>query len=207
MIIQPCKIKLQRSILILPEFQGDFDVALSFDNCLVVDEGNKLIIIDDEGHIQTLNITLVEEDFTTFSYLGKFRSGNQFRLVKPRNYEDTSLIRKYGGINSFTIGSLSPNGYAVTYILFDTDEDFSINVVEAGIDEQLNKLVDMTSQMIDHNLEHLYVYFAKQILELLNVSGDFKNKSITFFKVINHMSINLELFSEVERDLIRKFKS
>ena len=57
--------------------------AIGFENC-EVDISNKHLRITNNGtELLNSELKLLEEDFSTISYLGKYENGIEFRVIRP----------------------------------------------------------------------------------------------------------------------------
>lgn len=78
--------------------------------CQISDNYLKLSI---EKTILETSLTVFEEDFLTTTWLGRYKNGMPFRVVRPSN-----LYHKYNlGDDYITIASTFHDGYAVHFLI------------------------------------------------------------------------------------------
>ncbi|HLT88489.1 MAG TPA: hypothetical protein VKZ57_12920 [Sphingobacterium sp.] len=78
---------------------------------------DKLLVFNDKETIIDSELEKIEEDAFTISRIGILNIGVKFRLVNASSMA-TNILKSRGDKPMVTFGSLSPDGYAVTYELY-----------------------------------------------------------------------------------------
>ena len=108
----------QRKILSKAE-QVSYDLVNSFDDAEVELNNQTIKIKTKKGDTYQYKITYSEHDTFTETYLGQFDDGNKFRLIKPIGVALEMTKLKSSAIDAFSLGSISPTGWAIHFHLFN----------------------------------------------------------------------------------------
>lgn len=177
--------------------------AIGFENC-EVDISNKHLRINKNG-IELLNseLKLIEEDFSTISYLGKYSNGIEFRVIRPTDSSLANLKNRFDCETAFSIASIDPSGYAVHFILTRSNQNPNIgNVVEKGKKEQVQRLIDGSIMALQANLQSNFIDFSKRLLSLVldtNELSEYNNAD----QIIEAMKGNRHIYTELENQQIK----
>ena len=106
----------------IPSNSPESEKAISFDNCQVKISNDILLIIDNNEVLLNSSLTLFEEDFSTISFKGRYSNGIEFRIIRPTSNSLKSLKSRYDCETAFSIASLDPSGYAVHFILTNSNQ-------------------------------------------------------------------------------------
>tara|TARA_R110002051_G_scaffold325519_1_gene428464 strand:- start:2384 stop:2977 length:594 start_codon:yes stop_codon:yes gene_type:complete len=177
--------------------------AIGFENC-VVDISNKHLRITNNGtELLNSELKLLEEDFSTISYLGKYENGIEFRVIRPTDLSLANLKNRFDCETAFSIASVDPSGYAVHFILSKSNQKPNIgNVIEKGKTEQIQRLVDGSNMALQANLQSNFIDFSKRILSLVsdtNELSEYDNAD----QIIEVMKGNRHIYTESENHQIK----
>lgn len=79
------------------------------------------------------DLKFLEEDFSTISYLGKYKNRIEFRVIRPTDLSLANLKNRFDCEAAFSIASVDPSSYAVHFILSNSNQSPNIgNVVDKG---------------------------------------------------------------------------
>lgn len=108
----------QRNIISKSE-QISYDLVNTFDGA-EIELGRQTIRIKTiKGEAYQYKIIYSEHDSFTETYLGQFDNGNKFRLTKPIGVALEMTKLKSSAVDAFSIGSISPTGWAIHFHLFN----------------------------------------------------------------------------------------
>lgn len=108
----------QRNILNNNE-QVYYDLVNSFNEAEIELNNHTIKIITKKGQTYQYNLTYSERDTFTETYLGQFDDGNKFRLTKPIDLALEMTKLKSSAVDAFSLGSISPSGWAIHFYLFN----------------------------------------------------------------------------------------
>jgi hypothetical protein len=113
------------------------DHILGFDKSLVEITLKQITITRSNGVVHKYSIEFFEKDFFTTTHVGKFESGIPFRLVQPYGKSLEMFNAQNNSKGSFAFGSLNADGYAINFMLIDTNEVKNVEVSAEGDDERI----------------------------------------------------------------------
>lgn len=182
---------------------AESDKAMGFENC-EVDISNKHLRITKNGtELLNSELKLIEEDFSTISYLGKYSNGIEFRVIRPTDLSLANLKNRFDCETAFSVASVDPSGYAVHFILSKTDQNPNIGkVVEKGKKEQVQRLIDGSIMALQANLQSNFIDYSKRILSLVsdtNELSEYDNAD----QIIEVMKGNRHIYTETENQQIK----
>lgn len=108
----------QRNIISKSE-QISYDLVNTFDDAEIELSSQTIRIKTKKGETYHYKITYSEHDTFTETYLGQFDNGNNFRLTKPIGIALEMTKLKSSAIDAFSLGSISPTGWAIHFHLFN----------------------------------------------------------------------------------------
>lgn len=148
-------------------------------------------------------LKLLEEDFSTISYLGKYSNGVEFRVIRPTELSLENLKNRFDCETAFSVASVDPSGYAVHFILSKSNQNPNVGkVVEKGKKEQIQKLIDGSIMALQANLQSSFIDFSKQILSLIsdtNELSEYNNAD----QIVEVMKGNRHIYTELENQQIK----
>lgn len=177
--------------------------AIGFDNCEVDISNNHLKISRNGTELLNSELTLIEQDFSTVSYLGKFSNGIEFRVIRPTDFSLANIKNRFDCETAFSVASVDPSGYAVHFILSKTDQNPNVGkVVEKGKKEQIQRLIDGSIMAIQANLQSNFIDYSKRILSLVSDTNELSEYDNSI-KIIEVMKGNRHSYSEKENQQIK----
>jgi hypothetical protein len=177
--------------------------ALKFENCDILISSTNLTISKNGHELLRTKLILLEEEFSTLSYLGKYPNGVEFRVIRPKESSLSNLKQRFDCESAFSIASVSPSDYAIHFTLTENGQNPNIgNLVEKGKNEQVKRLVDSSIMSLQANLESNFVDFSKRILGLISDTNELSKYENTD-KIINVMKGNRHIYSESENRQIK----
>lgn len=176
--------------------------ALSFDNCQVQINNEQLIIKKNETELLNTTLKFLEEDFSTISFLGNYKNGIQFRVIRPTDLSLENLKSQFDCETAFSIASIDPSGYAIHFILSTPTSNPRVNrVIEKGEVEQIQKLINGSIMALQVDLQSNFIDFSKRILTLITDTtelSDYENSDV----IIEVMRRNRHIYTELENKKI-----
>lgn len=143
--------------------------AIGFDNCNVDISTKHLRITNGGTELLNSDLKFLEEDFSTISYLGKYKNRIEFRVIRPTDLSLANLKNRFDCEAAFSIASVDPSSYAVHFILSNSNQSPNIgNVVDKGKKEQVQRLIDGSIRALQVNLQSNFIDFSKRILSLIS---------------------------------------
>lgn len=177
--------------------------AIGFENCEVEISKKRLRIIKNGVELLNTELKLLEEDFSTISYLGKYSNGVEFRVIRPTELSLENLKNRFDCETAFSVASVDPSGYAVHFILSKSNQNPNVGkVVEKGKKEQIQKLIDGSIMALQANLQSSFIDFSKQILSLIsdtNELSEYNNAD----QIVEVMKGNRHIYTELENQQIK----
>lgn len=177
--------------------------AIGFENCEVEISKKRLRIIKNGVELLNSELKLLEEDFSTISYLGKYSNGVEFRVIRPTELSLENLKNRFDCETAFSVASVDPSGYAVHFILSKSNQNPNVGkVVEKGKKEQIQKLIDGSIMALQANLQSSFIDFSKQILSLIsdtNELSEYNNAD----QIVEVMKGNRHIYTELENQQIK----
>lgn len=107
----------QRNIMNNAE-QVSYNLVNSFDEAEIELNSQAIKIKTKNGETFQYKLDFSERDTFTETYLGQFDDGNKFRLTKPIGVALEMTKLKSSAIDAFSLGSISPTGWAIHFYLF-----------------------------------------------------------------------------------------
>lgn len=108
----------QRNIVSKSE-QVFYELVNTFDEAEIELSNQTIRIKTKKGETYQYKITYSGHDTFTETYLGQFDNGNKFRLTKPIGVALEMTKLKSSAIDAFSLGSISPTGWAIHFHLFN----------------------------------------------------------------------------------------
>lgn len=108
----------QRNIISKSE-QISYDLVNTFHDAEIELNSQIIKIETIKGKTYQYNLTFSEKDTFTETYLGQFDNGNKFRLTKPIGVALEMTKLKSSAVDAFSLGSISPTGWAIHFHLFN----------------------------------------------------------------------------------------
>lgn len=177
--------------------------AIGFENCEVEISKKRLRIIKNGVELLNSELKLLEEDFSTISYLGKYSNGVEFRVIRPTELSLENLKNRFDCETAFSVASVDPSGYAVHFILSKSNQNPNVGkVVEKGKKEQIQKLIDGSIMALQANLKSSFIDFSKRILSLIsdtNELSEYNNAD----QIVEVMKGNRHIYTELENQQIK----
>jgi len=177
--------------------------AIGFENCEVEISKKRLRIIKNGVELLNSELKLLEEDFSTISYLGKYSNEVEFRVIRPTELSLENLKNRFDCETAFSVASVDPSGYAVHFILSKSNQNPNVGkVVEKGKKEQIQKLIDGSIMALQANLKSSFIDFSKRILSLIsdtNELSEYNNAD----QIVEVMKGNRHIYTELENQQIK----
>jgi hypothetical protein len=180
------------------------EIALSFHHSLVGITENLLSIRTISGEQYSFPIRFIEKDFSTTTHIGKYQNGREFRLIQPKDLSLKMAKSTHNALGAFTLGTVSPNGWAVHFILTDKDDIRQTNISEKGSTEQIQKLIQGAMMGIQFGLRNKFIEFSKRLLPMIENDPYQLNNFDGSEDFIQIMKNNLEAYNNTERNIINK---
>lgn len=173
------------------------------DNQLISLSNSSVNIRYNNGAVKKYDLRFSEKDFSTSTYIGKFKNGNSFRLIKPNKFALNNLKKRFKCISAFTIASLSPDGYAIHFVLTKTDNNDDIPIISRSNIEQKQRLVQGAFIANQNGLMPNFLEYTKRLLNLIQNSSEFEqmDKGLHVLKMIRR---NINLYSYEEKKKVLK---
>ncbi len=108
----------QRNLMTNTE-QVSYDLVNSFDEAEIELNNQTIKIKTKKGETYQYKLIFSERDTFTETYLGQFNDGNKFRVTKPIGVALEMTKLKSSAIDAFSLGSISPTGWAIHFYLFN----------------------------------------------------------------------------------------
>ena len=177
--------------------------AIGFDNCNVDISTQHLRITNGGTELLNSDLKFLEEDFSTISYLGKYKNGIEFRVIRPTDLSLANLKNRFDCETAFSIASVDPSGYAVHFILSNSNQSPNIgNVVDKGKKEQIQRLIDGSIMALQVNLQSNFIDFSKRILSLISDTRELMEYN-NADQIVEVMKANRHIYSETENKQIK----
>lgn len=149
------------------------------------------------------DLKFLEEDFSTISYLGKYKNRIEFRVIRPTDLSLANLKNRFDCEAAFSIASVDPSSYAVHFILSNSNQSPNIgNVVDKGKKEQVQRLIDGSIRALQVNLQSNFIDFSKRILSLISDTRELMEYN-NADQIVEVMKANRHIFSETENKQIK----
>lgn len=182
---------------------SESEKAMSFENCDVEISNNHLRITNNGTELLKSELKLLEEDFSTISYLGKYDNGAEFRIIRPTYTSLANLKNRYNCETAFSVASVDPSSYAVHFILSKSDQNPNVGkVVEKGKKEQVQRLIDGSIMALQANLQSNFIDFSKRILSLITDTNELSNYNNSE-QIVEVMKGNRHIYTELENKQIK----
>lgn len=107
----------QRNIMNNAE-QVSYNLVNSFDEAEIELNSQTIKIKAKNGETFQYKLAFSERDTFTETYLGQFENGSKFRLTKPIGVALEMTKLKSSAIDAFSLGSISPTGWAIHFYIF-----------------------------------------------------------------------------------------
>ena len=177
--------------------------AIGFDNCNVDISTKHLRITNGGTELLNSDLKFLEEDFSTISYLGKYKNRIEFRVIRPTDLSLANLKNRFDCEAAFSIASVDPSSYAVHFILSNSNQSPNIgNVVDKGKKEQVQRLIDGSIRALQVNLQSNFIDFSKRILSLISDTRELMEYN-NADQIVEVMKANRPIFSETENKQIK----
>ena len=177
--------------------------AIGFDNCNVDISTKHLRITNGGTELLNSDLKFLEEDFSTISYLGKYKNRIEFRVIRPTDLSLANLKNRFDCEAAFSIASVDPSSYAVHFILSNSNQSPNIgNVVDKGKKEQVQRLIDGSIRALQVNLQSNFIDFSKRILSLISDTRELMEYN-NADQIVEVMKANRHIFSETENKQIK----
>lgn len=98
-----------------PDERKYAEISSKYDNCDLIISDNEMVIRQNKQIVYHTELFLYEDDGLTTTYLGTWPDGETFRIVRPGR-QVMELVRLLGQ-ETITLGSMFPDGYAVSYLI------------------------------------------------------------------------------------------
>ena len=177
--------------------------AIGVDNCNVDISTKHLRITNGGTELLNSDLKFLEEDFSTISYLGKYKNRIEFRVIRPTDLSLANLKNRFDCEAAFSIASVDPSSYAVHFILSNSNQSPNIgNVVDKGKKEQVQRLIDGSIRALQVNLQSNFIDFSKRILSLISDTRELMEYN-NADQIVEVMKANRHIFSETENKQIK----
>ena len=177
--------------------------AIGFDNCNVDISTKHLRITNGGTELLNSDLKFLEEDFSTISYLGKYKNRIEFRVIRPTDLSLANLKNRFDCEAAFSIASVDPSSYAVHFILSNSNQSPNIgNVVDKGKKEQVQRWIDGSIRALQVNLQSNFIDFSKRILSLISDTRELMEYN-NADQIVEVMKANRHIFSETENKQIK----
>ena len=177
---------------------------LGFDKSLVEITQKQITIIQNNRIVHNYSIEFFEKDIFTTTHIGKFENGIPFRLVQPFGKSLEMFNAQNNSKGSFAIGSLNPDGYAINFMLFDTDEISNVEVTSEGDNERVQRLTEGAIMALQFGLDIKFVDLTKRLLQFVESDPSIIRKFRDGDRLAQYMKENLYLYSQNEQRIIRR---
>lgn len=108
-----------------------------------------------------------EKDQFTETYLSLLPDGSLFRVVKPLGIVKEMRMIEENAVDGFTVASLSPDGYSVTFLLKEGSEINNVIQVENNVNEHIDRLLGKLVAAIYHNQPEDFFAFSRRLISLV----------------------------------------
>lgn len=179
-------------------------IVLSIEGSLVEITDETFKIKDENGLVEQVKISLFEKDFSTISYLGKFNNDISFRLIKPHGQSLESVIKSQNAIGAFSIGSLSPDGFGIHFILVDPSENRNSNTENLSNRNQLQNFIEVSIISFEWGLEDKFIEFTKRMLEIIKNNPEILMEFNRVDEIIEILMDNKHFFTNSEIAIINQ---
>ena len=188
---------------ISPNGQKDaVESALNINNALVEFTVDKMLVKYENGNLESFHIEFFEEDFITISHLGKFANGIPFRLIQPIGTALQNVKAKYSSLGAFSIGSLSPDGYGIHFVLLEPEVQRHQNPENQSNVEQVQDLVNSAIMAKEFGLDSKFIEFSKRLLAIIQADPTVLAKQSNSQELVQLIKKNLRDFNSGERLII-----
>ena len=176
--------------------------AIGFDNCLVEISSQRLKITNNGTVLLNSELKSLEEDTFTISLLGNYTNGVQFRIIRPTNNSLQNLKKRFDCETAFSIASIDPSGYAVHFILTNSNQKTNVGkVIAKGKNDQIQRLIEGSIMALQADLESNFVDYTKRLLQIIPDTMEL-SKYNNSKKILDVMKNNRQMYTESENQQI-----
>lgn len=182
------------------------EIALKFHHALVKIDETSFSVESLLGERQTYFLAFHEKDLATTSYIGRFENGKKFRLIQPDDFALMHSNSVNNAIGGFSLGSESPNGWAVFFFLTEQNDLRQTNIEVNGSKEQIQRIINGSMMAFRFGKPEKFVEFSKRILPMIENNPSQLNEfeeSGEFIKVLREYSY---VYERDEIEIINKIK-
>lgn len=172
-----------------------------FNHSLVTLSNEELTFTDDKVNSKfTLNY--LEEDAFTKIFLSEFEDGTPLRVIRPMGAAKQMSAQRYNSRDEFTVGSLNPDGYSVSFILTEKNDIRNIEIVIKGVDEQLQSLITGAMMALQNSSQPHFYNISRRLISSVGLN----NKDIHQFddgsNIAQVLKETAHLYDEIEQRII-----
>lgn len=182
----------------------NINLVNGFNNALVEILESQLTVKTAGGKLYNYPLQYSEQDFMSTTHLGKFANGTPFRLIQRKGASLEIAKAKFGAVGAFTIGSISPNGWAIHFYLTTEKDVRDVAIVESGSNDQIQKLIDGSLMSLQFNMSQKFVEFSKRLLLMIEKEPSQLLKFNRAKEFVEIMKRNTDSYSYQEQQIIRK---
>jgi len=173
-------------------------------NHSLVSLSDKELIFTTNNFSHKFKLTYREEDIFTKTFLSQFVDDTPFRVIKPIGFTKEISLKKNNSKDGFSVGSINPDGYSVTFILTEKNDIRDVTIKIKGVEEQLQKLITGAMMALQNNLNTDFYTISRRLIA--NISANkIHIKQFEYGSLIAQiLKDNLHLYDEIEQDVIRQ---
>lgn len=182
-------------------YKSRVDYFKGFNHSLVTLTDGELVF-EKDGIKTKFHLDYHEEDSFTKTLLSQFEDGTPFRIIRPIGVSKEMSLLQNNSKDSFTIGSINPDGYSVAFMLTDKNDIRNINVVVKGVEEQLQKLATGAMMALQHNLHNDFYNISRRLIASINTNNKNIHQLEHGSQIAEILKANSQLYDEIERKII-----
>ncbi len=148
------------------------------------------------------SLSFYEEDMYTRTYLSQFDDGTPFRVVKPTGVTKKLSLLKSNFKGGFSVGSVNPDGYSVTFMLTEKNDIRNIQIQEKGVEEQLQKLATGAIMALQHNLHNDFYNISRRLIAGMHSNNKDIHRLEHGTTIAQILKDNSSLYDENEQRII-----
>jgi hypothetical protein len=162
------------------------------------------LAFEKDGNIMSFHLTYDKEDFISKTFLSKFEDETPFRVLRPSDITRKMSLLKNNYKDSFSVGSINPDGYSVHFILTERDDIRNIQIEQKGVEEQLEKLAAGAILALQNDLHTNFYKISKRLIVGLNANNKDIHQLENGSLIAQILKDNIELYDDNERIIISK---
>lgn len=182
-------------------YRTKVDYFKDFNHSLVTLTDEELIFEKDNTRVK-FELEFHEKDYFTKTLLSQFEDGTPFRVIQPIGITKEISFLENNYKDGFTVGSINPDGYSVTFMLTEKNDIRNIKILVKGVEEHLQKLITGAIMALQHNLHNDFYNISRRLIASINAN----NKNIHDFdqgtQIAQILKANSKNYDEIEQRII-----